>query len=130
MIGGVLFPILAVVLPVAKDVIGLDLSIKQLWAAPPAPAIAMAGPPIVPFCRPMLGSMSEDDLNKIELVRVTGNCQMIRALCLLLLLLAGCSGTASAPSGTASGTAGPHVTHQDGMESFCATHRGKGDCPP
>ena len=76
MIGGVFFLVAPLVLTVAKDVIGIDISIKQFMALPPAPAaIAMAGPPIVPLCQPMTGAMNEDQLNEIELVRVMGNCR-------------------------------------------------------
>lgn len=76
MIGGVIIPILTLALPVLKDVIGIDISIHQFMALPPSPAaIATASPPAVPFCRPMLRTMTEDDLNRIEVVRVTGNCR-------------------------------------------------------
>lgn len=68
------FAVAGFLLTFADKVLGMDVSIHQLDALRPA-AVAMAGPPIVPLCQPMTGAMNEDDLNRIELVRVTENCR-------------------------------------------------------
>lgn len=75
----------------ADKVVGLDVSIQQdradrtqlstlVGPAPvvvpvPAAPLAAAAPPVRPLCPAMLGTATEDDLNRIELARVTGTCR-------------------------------------------------------
>lgn len=84
--------VISALVHLGTDVVGLDLSIAQDQAgkaklstlvapisAPVAsspPPVAMARPPVAPSsCPAMLGTMREDDLNRIELARVTGRCR-------------------------------------------------------